>query len=68
MIKKLLKRIPSKIRESEMTQAEVATKIGMSRESLSNRFSGKTQLTVGELLEICELLEINPSDLLKEVE
>lgn len=56
MNKYLLK---SKIVASGMTQEEVAKKISISGNSLSNKINGKTLFNTKEIVELCKILSIN---------
>ena len=41
-----------------MTQKEVAKKIGISTNTLSNKINGVREFTVGEVIQICDILDI----------
>lgn len=54
--------IRGKIAEAGLTQGELASKIGMSSNSLSRKLSGKRDFRLEEVCRICSELKIdNPS-------
>ena len=44
--------------ESGMKQSEVAEKIGISYQSLSDKINNKTEFKVNEVISLCEVLDI----------
>ena len=53
--KRLLK---AAIVESGMRQAEIAQRIGISYQSLSDKINNKTEFKVNEVIALCEVLDI----------
>lgn len=51
-------------RESKMTQAELAERIGLSRTSVTNIERGRQRLLVDQLVEIAKTLSVSPAELL----
>lgn len=41
-----------------LTQSEVAAKVGISYQSLSDKINNKTQFKVGEVFALCDILKI----------
>ncbi|MEG0430274.1 MAG: helix-turn-helix transcriptional regulator [Anaerovoracaceae bacterium] len=53
-----------RIAEKGLTQQELANKIGISNNSLSRKMLGKRQFALGEVIRICDVLEIeNPKEI-----
>ncbi len=53
-----------KIAESGMTQSELAKAIGISENSLSRKMQGKRDFRLVEVVEICDVLNIeNPKEI-----
>lgn len=50
--------IKMKMVENNLTQGQLAEKIGMSQNSLSRKFLGKREFTVSEATRICKVLGI----------
>lgn len=55
------------LRDSGMTQAAVARRLGLSRPSVSDRFRGRTRWTTAELPVVAQMLGMSVSDLLEDV-
>lgn len=54
--------IRGKMVEAGLTQSELALKVGMSRNSLSRKLTGKRDFRLDEVCRICDVLGIdNPS-------
>lgn len=53
--------------QKEMTQAQLAEKIGLDRTSINNIELGRQRILVHYLEEIAEVLGVKPKDLLKGV-
>lgn len=51
------------MKRKKMSQEEVAYRIGIERSCLARRLSGQTEWTLGELILLCEVLEIQLGDL-----
>ena len=51
------------IKEKGMTEAELANKINLSASSLSCRLGGKVDWTLPEMRAVCDVLEINFSEI-----
>lgn len=49
--------------ERNMTQKQVADRIGVRKETISNWETGKTAPTVPQLMRLCEIYEVNISDI-----
>jgi transcriptional regulator with XRE-family HTH domain len=52
-----------KIKEKNLTQEEVALKIGMNKGTFSSKINGKSYFTAKEISKICQLLNISPSEI-----
>lgn len=50
--------IRAKIREKELTQEEVAKRIGISENSMSRKLNGKRDFSLREVAALCTLLDI----------
>lgn len=51
------------MKRKKLSQEEVAYRIGIERSCLARRLSGQTEWTLGELILLCEVLEIQLGDL-----
>lgn len=65
-IEPLLDNIRAQMARRRVTQREIADRIGISQPAFSARMAGKTPLDVSELFIIADLLDVDPSQLLKE--
>lgn len=52
-----------RIRERELTQAEVAKKIGVSPATLNKKLRGHTEFTQSEIGSLCKLLDIRHKEI-----
>ena len=59
-----VKKLKGKMVEMGVTQKDLATKIGMSTNSLNNKINGKRAFNTEEICHICEMLQIS-DDVLK---
>lgn len=48
----------------EMSAAELARRMGMPPQTLNSRLTGKTPITVDELIRIAAVLDVKPADLI----
>ncbi len=53
--------------EKGQTQVELSDLVGIERTSVTNIEAGKNNMTIEQLLYFCEVFEITPNDLLKDV-
>lgn len=51
--------LKGKMAEKQITQVILASKIGMSENSLSRKMSGKREFRLSEVVEICKVLDID---------
>lgn len=51
--------LKGKMAEKQVTQGILASKIGISENSLSRKLLGKREFKLSEVIEICRFLEIN---------
>jgi DNA-binding Xre family transcriptional regulator len=61
----ILKKIADEIYEQRRERKAVADQLSWSRQKLHAVLSGKQELKLSEFLDICAILEIEPSNLLK---
>ena len=54
-----IKLLKGKMVEEGYTQRKLATAIGVSPQTLSRKFQGRRQFTIGEALAICDILRLN---------
>ena len=54
--------LKEKIKESGMTIKAIAEKIGMTRETLYNKISGKSEFTASEIVALSEVLRLSKED------
>jgi len=54
-------------RDADLTQYELADRIGLSHDTIASIESGRRRLELGELLYLAEVLEIDPSKLLERI-
>lgn len=49
--------------EKNMTQSQVGKEMGVTKDTISNWERGKTSPTGKQLLKLCELYDVSPSDI-----
>ena len=56
-------KLKGKLKEMELSQDQVSNLLGISRQSFNAKINNKKQFTLGEVISLCEILNIdNPKD------
>ena len=53
-----------KIREAQLSQCEVAKRMGISPSALYHKISGKSQFTRDEIIKLCDILALDDAELM----
>lgn len=56
------------LKEADLTQGELAKRVGMNSNSMSRKVLGKREITVSELIRIADELNTSPLNLIKRIE
>ena len=65
-LSKIQKKIAIAIKESGMTQLQIATKIGVSQQTISHYIKGDKMPALDTFAKLCEVLDVSPDDILSD--
>lgn len=63
----LIATLRAELARRELTQSDLAETLGISRAGITDRFKGRTSITVDELILIAERLDLPVADLLRDL-